>query len=60
MTQPEPSLDPPIPLVDHLELAQVMLRDAEHELRQAEIGKQPRAMIGVLIELLQEQIEALR
>lgn len=61
--QPEIPIDPPIDTeapVDHLELAQVMLRDVEHELRQADLGKEWHRLLDTQIGVLQDMIEVLR
>ncbi len=59
---PEPPIDQPdteTP-VDHLTMAQIMLRDAEHELSQADIGKEQRRFLTIQLGAIEDMIEALR
>jgi hypothetical protein len=60
--QPELPIDPPdteTP-VDHLEVAQTLLRDVEHELDQADITAITNALLQLTLETLQNQIEMLQ
>ncbi len=64
MNQPELPIDPPSTIddtpVDHMGLAQSMLRDVEFELGQADIGTRERALLAISVGILQDHIELLR